>query len=86
MSAVLKQTSALQVFFPKFSNTGQQYIPDWPIVSAEKREIRKIIMQGTACGTKTSSDNQEHNTIASALGFMNKETCYEDAARVSGVS
>jgi hypothetical protein len=23
----------LQPFFPKLSNTGQEYIPDWPIIS-----------------------------------------------------
>jgi hypothetical protein len=56
------------------------------IVSSEKRKISKIIMHCPACGTKTLSNNQEHNAIASVLGFMNKETSYEDAACVSGVS
>ena len=30
------EQAPLQPFFPKLSNTGQQYIPDWPIISRKR--------------------------------------------------
>jgi hypothetical protein len=36
------ERAPLQPFFLKLSNTGQRYIPDWSIISSEKREIWRI--------------------------------------------